>query len=91
MYQLTLTATERQSIDHIGDSYDHGYKLYRLLWVESVATEDVDWDHKGSITFNVPEHVAWAIHECGHNSEMRWDLFGPELAAKLTDFCQSVV
>jgi hypothetical protein len=91
MYHLTLTLTERLTLDHVGHRYSHGYDLYRLLWVESEQSPEVDWDHDGPITFNIPEHTAWDIWQVGHDSNFRWDLFAPELSEKLTEFCQQIV
>ncbi|MFX6949509.1 hypothetical protein ABTH81_20720, partial [Acinetobacter baumannii] len=79
-------------IDWVGHRYYHGDDLRRCLWVESQQDgEERDWDDPVDITFLIPEHVAWHIHnmaeECGYN----WDCFAPELAGKLTDFCQGII
>lgn len=61
-YRLTLTADERKAIDWIGDRYDHGNTLSRLLLDEcELSPADAEWADRGPITFALPEHVAWAI------------------------------
>ena len=92
MYQLTLTADERRAIDWIGNRYDHGTKLYRLLWRECTTTpNDVDWDADCDITFTLPEFVAWEIARIGYECDHGWDCFAERLSNKLTDFCYQVI
>ena len=92
MYHLTLTAGERKAIDWIGNRYDHGDDLYKLLWTKcGTDPVDADWDHDGPITFAIPEYVAWEIGDMGERNNYLWDCFAPELASKLTDFCLKIV
>ena len=92
MYHLTLTHDERKAIDFAGYRYGHGDDLYKVLWTDCKANpEDADWDADCDITFDIPEHAAWKIHEIGEECELRWDLFADELATKLTDFVMRIV
>jgi hypothetical protein len=92
MYHLTLTAGERKAIDWIGNRYDHGHDLFKLLWVESYAAPNsADWDYAGDITFSIPEFVAWDIRDMGERNNYLWDCFAPELVNKLNAFCDKIV
>lgn len=92
MYHLTLTAGERKALDWVGGRYAHGHDLYRLLWVESEATDNsLDWDCEHDISFNIPENVAWQIMAIAEECDHRWDCFSPDLACKLNELCEKVV
>lgn len=93
MYELTLTAGERQAIDWIGDRYFHGHELWDLLTSCSVDGADPCevWSDEGDVTFLIPEHVAWAIRD-GFEAEGRtFDCLGEELTTKLTTFLDSII
>jgi hypothetical protein len=82
MYTLTLTQAERSAIDWVGYRYGNGTDLYRLLWVHSSQSPEVDWDYNGDITFTIPEDAAWNIAEIREEEE-GWPCFGPLLCDKL--------
>lgn len=90
MYYLTLTADERKAIDWIGNRYRHGDEFFRLLWANGKPfPNDADWDDPRSITFTIPENIAWQISEIGE--EDNWTCFAPALSAKLNEFCMQIV
>jgi len=89
-YTLTLTNEERRAIDWIGLRYPHGDELYSAL-CEAKWSCDTEWDTDDSITFNIPEHVAWRIADIAEEGEHRWDCFGSELVQKLERFLEGVV
>jgi hypothetical protein len=92
MYYLTLTTAERHAIDWVGHRYDHGYDLYKLLWVESEQTDNsLDWDSDDDITFRIPEAVSWKIAMIGEQCGHLWDCFSNALALKLNEFCMEIV
>ena len=88
MYSLTLTADERRAFDWVGHRYNGG-KVADLLM--GCIPEDREWDDGGDITFQIPEHVAWQINELAEEEGYSWACFTPALAAKLNDFCWSIV
>lgn len=89
MYRLTLTNGERAAIDWVGGRYRHGDELFGLLISECEAIpDDVDWDAPETITFTIPEHVAWAI---GDIVDEGLDCFADELVAKLRRFRDGIV
>ena len=92
MYTLTLTRSERRAMDWIGARYFHGDELFRLLWARSTcAPEDADWDDPRSITFSVPEHVAWEIRDGSMEDDAPWCCFAPKLREKMEAFVDSIV
>lgn len=92
MYNLTLSAGERQALDWVGGRYPHGHDLYRLLWGAcQPAGNELDWDSSHDIAFRIPEHVAWQIAAMSEECEHRWDCFAPALAAKLEELCGKIV
>lgn len=83
MYQLTLTMEERRAFDWVGDRYE-SYDVYKLL----LDCTDAEWDSNMDITFNIPEHIAWAIEDAHDPS---WACFADELKEKLNNFLASVI
>lgn len=91
-YKLTLTLSERMAIDWIGDRYTNGDELFSLLqFCEGTSPEDADWDDERDLTFDVPEHVAWAIRDNAEREDGTWPCFSPDLASKLQAFCDAIV
>jgi hypothetical protein len=93
MYVLTLTREERQAIDFVGHRYSNGNELFDLLM--RCEWDDVEWDEGEDIEFNIPEHVAWEIRENAWwedgDCEFSFPCFAPELAKKLTTFCEFLI
>lgn len=97
MYKLTLTYPERQAIIQVGGRYSHGWALYQLLQNEEVAcecpagldSELIDWDYEGSITFDVPEHLAWEMKDLIEEDDCA--LLSLKLKGKLLDFIMAIV
>lgn len=83
MYQLTLTAEERRAFDWVGGRYESG-DVYKLL----LDCTELEWDSNENITFNIPEHVAWAIEDV---HDPMWPCFADELKEKLNSFLASVI
>ena len=92
MYTLTLTYGERRAVDWIGDRYRHGDELFKLLWSGCRHRPDnAEWQSRETITFEVPEHIAWVIGEMGEEGNYLWDCLASELSEKLTEFCMNIV
>lgn len=89
MYNLTLTEDERAAFDFVGDRYQTGYKIRRIL--EQCLPEDKCWDDKGEIEFKVPEHLAWEINELAEDEAHLWPLFGNDLVEKMVEFTCKIV
>jgi hypothetical protein len=85
---LTLTATERQAFDWVGDRYNSG-KVPDLSI--GCMPENREWGDEGDITFAVPEHVAWDIRDLVEEEDFAWPCFAPSLVAKLNDICWAIV
>ena len=91
-YTLTLTRNERKAIDFVGGRYAHGDELSAILFEAGLEMDEyLDWQNPEDITYNIPEHLAWQILEVAEAEEYRWDLFGPELAQKMNEFCERIV
>lgn len=93
-YVLTLTHGERQAIDWVGDRYSCGDDLSSLLWgVNSNGVESdpphANWDDARSITFFIPEAIAWDIRDLIERDGL--PCFAPEFSEKLYDFASKVV
>jgi hypothetical protein len=89
MYRLTLTASERQAFDWVGNRYLTGDGWSSLLC--ACMGEDDEWSADAAITFNVPEHVAWELNELAEQEDFLFPCFAGELAGKLMDFCMRIV
>lgn len=63
MYDLTLSPSERGALDWVGYRYWNGEEFYGLLFFESFVTPIKLGGWEGSLTFHVPESVAWKIKE----------------------------
>ena len=92
MYTLVLTADERRAIDWIGDRYRHGDELFKLLWGGCRHRPEVlDWDSRETISFEIPEYIAWIIGQMGEECNYLWNCFADELSSKLTEFCLNII
>jgi hypothetical protein len=90
MYKLTLTAEHRQAIDWVGHRYSHGSELFRLLWAECQPEgNEIDWESAEDITFELPEHIAWEVHELIERDDCA--CLDGELAGVLWRLCESIV
>jgi len=94
-YKLTLTKGDRDAIDWIGDRYS-GAPAIRTAFQHSPFTDlDIEWDDEGTVTFDVPEHFAWAIQQAAEEDMAggysAWPCFAPELRDKLNAFLDSIV
>lgn len=88
MYDLTLTADERQAFGWVGDRYNSG-KVADLL--TDCLPEDWAWGDDGEITFEIPEHVAWQINDLAEEEDYSWACFAPDLTGKLNELCSGIV
>lgn len=90
MYNLTLTSGERLAIDFVGNRYEHGDELYRMLsCVDCPARIEDDWDSTGDFTFYFQEHEAWEFRANYYGSA--FELFADSLRVKLNDFMDLIV
>lgn len=93
MYELTLTSSERQAIDFVGDRYPEGDDLFKLLWHKSNCLPGVEWESKDDIAFTIPEHIAWQIKDTLEHADSNYGaaLFASEFREKLMKFCERIV
>lgn len=92
MYRLTLTAEERAAFDWVGDRYATGADWASLLCFECDRDDaESEWDSDDTLTFLVPESVAWELKELADSEDGRFPCFGPELEAKLEEFLSRIV
>lgn len=98
MYKLTLTHSERKAIDWVGNRYLNGDDLYRLLWesectthVDGMDDDELEWSGSYSITFLIPESIAWGIQANAQLEDGYWPCFSDELAEKMQRFVDSIV
>lgn len=90
-YTLTLTKSERDAMDWVGERYRHGDELGNLL--DKNCPEASEWSEDNDITFTIPEHVAWEMREIieGDDGRFNLDCFRSGLCAKLIKFWEGVV
>jgi hypothetical protein len=88
MYPLSLSIDERRAFDWVGDRYAAG-RIADLL--SGCLSGDDAWDNPGELSFGVPESTAWEIRDLAEAEGFAWPCFAPELAAKLTEFCDRIV
>ncbi len=88
-YQLTLSRSERDAFDWVGDRYATGDEWSRLLC--DCMGEDDEWSADHDITFRVPEHVAWELNDLAESEDYLFPCFARELTARLLDFCMAIV
>jgi len=92
MYTLLLTYEERMAIDWVGNRYDNGNNLYKILWgyCETIP-ENADWNSREDITFQISESSAWAINDNGDRENYLWPCFSSAFAQKMQSFCDNIV
>jgi hypothetical protein len=88
-YTLTLSISERQAFDWLGDRYGTGEAVASIL--RGCLPDDAEWSEDGDITFLIPERDAWAIAERAWAEDSPWPGFAPGLATKMTGFTSSLV
>ena len=88
-YTLTLSGDERRAFDWLGDRYGTGEPIAAIL--RGCLPDDAEWTQPGDITFQIPEHGAWAIAERAWAEDSPWPGFAPALASKMTAFTSSLV
>lgn len=92
MYKLTLTKDEREAIDWVGHRYLTGTAFSDLLLHQDTLTvEDREWDHRGDVTFLIPEHVAHEINELFEQEDFLFPCFAQPFASKLLEWSNSIV
>lgn len=92
MYFMTLTKSDRQAIDWIGDRYSHGSDLKKILESEEVkATPDQPWDSDLAITYHLPEYKAWELQEIVEEGNLDCINLASNLAQQLTQLILSIV
>ena len=97
-YTLTLTSEERKAFDWVGNRYSNGDDMSNLLTECDMSAPDVDipsydveWSGAYTITFEIPEHVAWDIKDFAEGEDGFWPCFAPELADKMQTLVDSIV
>lgn len=93
MYTLTLTREERKTFDWVGHRYTNGNEMASLLSSCLFKPESGDdyWHGISTVTFQVPEHIAWEIRSLSETENNLWPSFGPELKAKMQAFVEGIV
>ena len=88
-----LTHDERIAIDWIGHRYFHGDKLYNLL-MESIKfynTLENTWIDPITITYEIPEHIAWNIKDGIESENYELTCFNDKLKNKLLKFIDEII
>lgn len=88
-YSLTLTQSERNAFDWIGNRYATGNQVADVL--TDCLPPDCEWNGDGEITFAIPEHAAWRIHALAEEENNLWPCFSAELAEKMQRLCDTIV
>lgn len=89
MYTLTLTSGERQAFDFASWRYA-SYAIYNLL--AECMGEDDEWSSGKDITFQIPEHISWAMQDIRDRNGMEtWTLFSDDLTSKMERFLDSII
>jgi len=89
MYTLTLTESEREAFDWVGNRYSNGNAMAKLI-CEGLPI-DTEWGDKGDITFNIPESAAWAIAELAKEDDESFPCFSEDLTLKMLSFLERIV
>lgn len=93
MYYLTLSKKDRDAIDWIGNRYSHGNDLFRALnncqLHDEVDDAGWNWDDEVSLTFSIPESLAWEISDIIDSDDLA--CFSSELRNKLYEFQANIV
>ena len=92
-YKLTLTHDERKAIDWIGNRYFHGDELYHLLMdsIKFYNTLENTWIDPITITYEIPEHLAWSIKDGIESENYELTCFNDKLKNKLLKFIYSII
>lgn len=90
MYSLTLTEGERSAFNWVGKRYATGYDASSILSSYMVG-EHTEWLQGGDVSFEIPEHAAWAIAELAEQEGNLWPCFSHGLKAKMTALVDSIV
>lgn len=89
-YSLTLTKSEREAFDWVGNRYQSSGNDTKCLLVRCLP-EDKAWDDEGDITFNLPEHIAWQINKYADEEEYTFPCFDHNLIQKMLDLVDAIV
>lgn len=84
MYTLTLTKTEREAFDWVGDRYATGNDVADLLC--ECLPEDKDWDSEVDVEFKIPGNIVYQIWELSDEENDLWPCFSDELRDKMNAF-----
>lgn len=94
-YTLTLTDDELDAMDWVGHRYWWGNDMATAL---DECPNDIpdSWDsgeqaYPPTVTYTVPEHVAWTIRDNLEAEDSWMPCADDELAAKLRAFCDRIV
>lgn len=90
MYELTLFKGDRLAVDWIGHRYATGDSFWKALHAEGVE-QSGEWDAEGTVTYRVPEHVAWAIRDLFASEDWLFPCFDGDLSLRLQAFADEVV
>lgn len=90
-YSIRISTSDIAAMVWIGTRYAHGTDLLDILFDKVQHDELEDYTcGEDSIEIWLPEHKAWMIHEIV-DEDPSLSCFGPELHAKLLEFCNKIV
>lgn len=89
MYKLTLTKSDRDAFDWIGDRYRNGNNMSNVFYQH--MPEDKEWDDDGEITFEISESSAWEIKALAKEDNNFFPCFNDRLKSKMLRFIDSIV
>lgn len=89
MYTLTLTKSERNAFDWVGNRYMTGNEVADLLC--ECLPPDKDWDREIDVEFKIPESIAWQIKDLSDCEDSLWPCFSEELTRKMNSLIERIV
>lgn len=92
-YTLNLTFEQRKGIDFIGNRYNNGDDLKKILRKCDVVEKDDDWEWNDKVdyTFIVREHLAWEIKDLLESDDVFCPCFSPKFKSKLQNFIDEII
>jgi len=89
-YQLTLTQSEKNAFDWVGDRYVSSGHYVKNLLLQCMSPDD-EWDNDTYSDFDIPEHIAWQINDAARDEDYLFPCFCDSLPEKMLNFCYQIV